>query len=1552
MKNYIFLIILFTGFIIFQTSRTYGQGDALCAGASPFCTGTTYNFPLNTGTSSQSGPDYGCLGSQPNPVWYYLQIDQSGDITVFMQSTPGVYDVDFICWGPFTSATSACTAGLTSGNTIDCSYSTSDQEECNISNALSGEYYMLLITNYSNQPTNVAFSQTNAGQSGAGTTDCSVMTPCNINAATATPGACAPTTNQYSVTGTITFVNPPASGTLIVTDGTGISQTLSAPFTSPMSYTLSGLTSDGAAHTVHIAFSADPFCTYDMTYTAPAPCNACVADAGPPQTVCGLSTTMAAVTQTGDYNYSWSYTGGVPGVSAANPSSPTTIVSVATAGTYYFTWTVTNANGVTCTDDVSIKFSEIPTSTFNFTPINCFDNNSTTLTFTGSAGATSVYNWDFGGGTAVPGGTTVGPHTVTWTNAGNHVINLTVVDGSCFSLPTTHTLNTPPELITDVSTVPASCSGNNGTVIVNVSGGVSGYTYNYSNCNCPTSPTTAGSYTVTITDANGCTDVDAFVITQPDPLTVTQVHTNLQCYNDGSGTAGVSVVGGTAPYTYSWSNNPGLDASNQTGLQAGNYTVSITDANTCLVTTTIGITQPPQLTASILNTTDANCFGESNGTATATGSGGTSPIIYNWGTTTSPLITTLNAGSHIVTVTDVNGCTATATAVINEPTQLTATITAFTNVSCFGGSNGTATVTAGGGSPSYQYNWTGGNVSQNITGLAATTYTASITDAHSCVTTTTVTITQPDALGALVINSTDATCFDLCDGTAEVSAVGGTSPYSWNWSGSIGTSNIVSGLCFGTHNVTLTDANNCTSSTTVQIYQPPQVTATISSTTMVSCFNGNDGSATVTPDGGVSGYTYTWSTNPQQTNATATGLSAGNYIVTVTDSQNCSNTTNVTITQPDQLVGTITITSDFNGYEISCFGEDDGILDLLVSGGTIPYNYNWSNTQTNQDLVNITAGTFSVVITDANGCLANTSATLTEPPQLIVLINDISNYNGFGITCAGVDNGFINISVSGGNNPLSYLWSNSDTSQNLTNIEAGSYSLTVSSANGCTSSVDTILTAPPALTSSVSGTNVLCNGNATGAASLSVSGGVEPYMFLWSNAATTQNINNITAGLYYVSITDANNCTKTDSIVISQPTSIQLSTTPNQLTCSGVQTTISAIASGGAGNFIFVWNTGQSTSSIIVSPTLNTTYHVYAIDANGCYSDTGHIIINVMPPLSLTLYAEDDSICEGSHANINALISGGTGGPYSLYDQNNTFINNLPHQVFPNQTTQYVFTARDICGTTAKDTIMIYVLPKPEVIFTADIRKGCKPLTVSFVEQINAPGASYQWNFEDNNSTSQAHYPVHTFNSDGVHSITLDVTSADGCTNTKTIADMIFVYPLPDPRFTMDPEYISILKPVVTFTNFSFGASSYLWSFGDTDSSDAVNPVHYYKKLGTYNVDLIAITNRGCKDTVSARIIVHDEYSFYAPSAFSPDHNTLNDVFTVVGRGINPSKFNMTVYDRWGQLIYETTDLLKGWDGNHLYGGACPNGIYTWMVVYTDLSNVVHHKSGPITLIR
>ena len=135
MKNYIFLIILFTGFIIFQTSRTYGQGDALCAGASPFCTGTTYNFPLNTGTSSQSGPDYGCLGSQPNPVWYYLQIDQSGDITVFMQSTPGVYDVDFICWGPFTSATSACTAGLTSGNTIDCSYSTSDQEECNISNA-------------------------------------------------------------------------------------------------------------------------------------------------------------------------------------------------------------------------------------------------------------------------------------------------------------------------------------------------------------------------------------------------------------------------------------------------------------------------------------------------------------------------------------------------------------------------------------------------------------------------------------------------------------------------------------------------------------------------------------------------------------------------------------------------------------------------------------------------------------------------------------------------------------------------------------------------------------------------------------------------------------------------------------------------------------------------------------------------------------------------------------------------------------------------------------------------------------------------------------------------------------------------------------------------------------------------------------------------------------------------------------------------------------------------------------------------------------------------
>ncbi|MBI5219297.1 MAG: gliding motility-associated C-terminal domain-containing protein, partial [Bacteroidia bacterium] len=247
--------------------------------------------------------------------------------------------------------------------------------------------------------------------------------------------------------------------------------------------------------------------------------------------------------------------------------------------------------------------------------------------------------------------------------------------------------------------------------------------------------------------------------------------------------------------------------------------------------------------------------------------------------------------------------------------------------------------------------------------------------------------------------------------------------------------------------------------------------------------------------------------------------------------------------------------------------------------------------------------------------------------------------------------------------------------------------------------------------------------------------------------------------------------------------------------------------------------------------------------------------------------------------------------------------------------------------------------------------RGCVPLQVLFNPQIYEEGSGYLWNFGDNMSFSTAMNSTHIFETAGEYDITLTITNKYGCNKTLTIADMISAYPLPDARFTPDPEYISILDPEVEFNNYSQGAISYIWSFGDGDSSEFVNPVHKYPVTGKYNSELIAISNHGCKDTLVVPLVVHDEYTFYAPTSFSPDNDGINDVFKVYGHGINPAGFILYIYDRWGELMYKSENIETGWDGR--YGGKkVKSGTYTWLVNFKYLSGVQQTKSGPVTVIR
>jgi len=408
----------------------------------------------------------------------------------------------------------------------------------------------------------------------------------------------------------------------------------------------------------------------------------------------------------------------------------------------------------------------------------------------------------------------------------------------------------------------------------------------------------------------------------------------VSCFGGNNGTATASASGGSAPYTYLWSN--GQTSASLTGLAAGTYTVTVTDLKSCTKTSSTTITQPTVLVANT-SSTDVSCFGGNNGTATASASGGTAPYTYLWsnGATTST-ITGLPAAVYNVTVTDANDCTATATATVDQPDALSVAGSG-TDVGCFGGTNGSATATPTGGTAQYTYLWSNGETTSAISGLTAAAYSVTVTDANDCTATATATVDQPTAL-SVSGSGTDVSCFGGTNGTATAMPTGGTAPYTYSWSNGETTSTIT-GLPAAVYNVTVTDANDCTSTEEIILTEPITALNLEVNTVAESCIVGNDGSATVTANGGTGPYGYIWSNG--QTTQSATALMAGNYAVTVTDDNMCTNTTTATValgTAEDMKVRT-KVKVLLQGPYVSAAGL---MQDSLRAKGLIPFTEPYS----------------------------------------------------------------------------------------------------------------------------------------------------------------------------------------------------------------------------------------------------------------------------------------------------------------------------------------------------------------------------------------------------------------------------------------------------------------------------------------------------------------------------------------------------------------------------------------------------------------------------------
>jgi len=477
----------------------------------------------------------------------------------------------------------------------------------------------------------------------------------------------------------------------------------------------------------------------------------------------------------------------------------------------------------------------------------------------------------------------------------------------------------------------------------------------------------AGTYTLTLYAVDsigicGWIDTAVVLITVGSPPTLATSQTTILC-NGGVASATVTATGGLNPLTYSWTTAPVQTTPTATGLIAGNYTVTVTDALGCSSVTSITLIDPPLLTLTT-SVTGASC-GLSDGTATANGGGGTGSYTYAW--STSPVQTTQTAtglapGSYSVIITDANGCTQTATANITTTTGPTITASALTNVLCNGGN----------------------------TGFASSTPT------------------------------------------------GGTAPLTFQWSPTNQTTQIASGLTAGTYTVIVTDVNGCSATATVTITEPPAILSAVSSGT-IAC-NGGTTNATVTASGGTGTLTYSWSTSPVQTTTTATGLTQGNYTVTITDANGCSSTQSVTISQPSAM--SVSATSSGS----NCGSASVGVASANAGGGTAPYTYAWSTSpvQTTTTISNLAAGTYSVVVTDANGCSSASSTTITNSVQPIADFSKDST-----ISCDGIAYMFTDLSLLGTSSTWNFGDGTSSTSPDPIHVfpYSGTYVVTLIVSN-------------------------------------------------------------------------------------------------------------------------------------------------------------------------------------------------------------------------------------------------------------------------------------------------------------------------------------------------------------------------------------------------------------------------------------------------------------------------------------------------------------------------
>ena len=905
--------------------------------------------------------------------------------------------------------------------------------------------------------------------------------------------------------------------------------------------------------------------------------------------------------------------GGTPGYSFSwSPGGQiTSSLTLQCDGTY--TVTATDLNGCSISDIVTIlEPAQLLANPSVLSNISCVG----VIPCDGSAisnpsGGTGPYTFDW-----TPG-TPTGDFTSTISGLCAGTYNVNVLDSNLCSSTMPIVISQPLVLSAPISGSTSSCNVCNGTATVTPVGGTPGYSFLW----MPTGQTTATAtglcpnvtYTVTVTDANGCVASNTITILQTILISITTSNTTLSCFGACDGIATANASGGTIPYSYVWTGPSGIVSLLQTatGLCAGTYTVNVSDAAGCLNADTVTFTNPPQLLVSALGT-NLDCAGVCSGTATATTTGGIGVYSFLWmpGGQTTATATALCAGTYTITVTDGNACTSSSTVIITEPTPVD-DVETITNANCTF-ADGSISVFPTGGLPGYAFNWgpgtPTGDGTATITNLLAGAYTLAITDASGCVFNFNYLLNNISGPSVSMVH-TNVSCNNVCDATATATATLGAGGYVYDWTPGIptgdGTSTITA-LCGGiTYTVQVTDAAGCITLDTTEILNPALISP---NPTVIneSCGGTCDGSIALAPSGGSAGYTYLWSNGA--TTSSITGLCAGVYSFTVTDANGCDSSSSITITSAPALIVTLSSTN------VLCNSACNGTATATVIGGSGAgtYSYVWSHggVFVLPNVVGLCPGSYTVNVTDGNSCSAADTIVITEP---LALTTSTSQTNS---SCFGICDGEAVVTASGGSVPYFYLWAPgaiaNDTASGLC---AGSYNATVTDFNGCVSNTTAVLiTEPASILPNAVATNPLCNSICNGTATANPTGGSGIYTYSWNTipVQTTQTAIGLCSGSYIVTVDDGN-CSATQNIALVDPPLLNANPSFTSPTCSDdCDGSVTANPLGGTGTFSYSWSPGGFTSQTVNSLCPNV-YSVIVADANGCKDTVDVTLVNTFP---------------------------------------------------------------------------------------------------------------------------------------------------------------------------------------------------------------------------------------------------------------------------------------------------------------------------------------------------